>query len=440
MLAILAILVIASFRITDRLIEARNEFDPISVLDQAADILANEGLDSLKAYLARDDVFPPGHTLYVYAPDGEDILGRGSLAEAQAFSRRGPAEFERRRRFPRGLRRLGRIMDAEGVTYLARFGPLEPSALGMFRSNEVRWLVLGSGAAITLLMCFLLSKYLSAPLTRIAATADALAGGQLDARVGAASHRQDEIGKLSRQFDAMATVLQNEAGEREELFRNISHELRSPVARIQVAAELAERKPESAHTYLQRIRDEARQMDVLTGQVLELARIRHAGDPERSDLDLVEVVDQVAQDAAFEGSARRVGVEWQPPQAPVMLHASWDHVRSAVENVVRNALRYAPGDSSIEIGLEHRDGATLVRIRDSGPGVPEDRLPTIFRPFQRSENETEGSGIGLAITAGVMDLLGGSARARNRPGGGLEVELRFPSGRAHGEPDKKLSG
>jgi two-component system sensor histidine kinase CpxA len=266
-----------------------------------------------------------------------------------------------------------------------------------------------------------------------AATRD-LAGGNLDARVAAqVSARADELGTLARDFDAMAARLRDLMRGREQLLRDVSHELRSPLARMRVAVGLARQPGSDAGRELVRLESEIERLDRLIGQVLHLARLDAAVRTELTDsVDLVELIDGIARDAAFEAQPRSVTVAWQPPAAapPVRGNPAW--LASAIENVVRNAVRYTAAGSAVELAVAHDAERVHIVVRDHGPGVPASELTHIFEPFHRvaesRTRETGGDGIGLAITARVLAAHGGSARAENAPGGGLRVTLSLPTG------------
>jgi two-component system sensor histidine kinase CpxA len=264
-----------------------------------------------------------------------------------------------------------------------------------------------------------------------AATRD-LAAGNLDARVGSnVSGRGDELGTLARDFDAMAGRLKELLRAREQLLRDVSHELRSPLARMRVALGLVRQPGSDLGRQLDRLETEIERLDRLIGQVLHLSRLdAHTGAVLRDDVDLVELVDGIARDAAFEAQARNVAIDWQPPREPLRVRGDGSLLASAVENVVRNAVRYTAPGTRVRLTLE-RDGASArITARDGGPGVPDGELGRIFEPFHRvAESRTRdsgGDGIGLAITARVLAAHGGTARAANAVGGGLAVTLSLP--------------
>lgn len=286
------------------------------------------------------------------------------------------------------------------------------------------------------LVCYVLAHYLAAPIVRLRAASQQLAAGDLSARAGTLStRRNDEIGELVRDFDAMAERLQGLVNAQSHLLNDVSHELRSPLARLNVALGLARRRTgPDAQGALERIELEADRLNELIGRLLTLARLEGGEDGmPKSDIPLQDLVREVAQDADFEAQSRNcrvsyvVGADCTVSGNPALLH-------SAIENVVRNATRYTREGTTVEISLEkveRMNGAeALLRVLDSGPGVPEESLDKLFRPFYRLDDarnrQTGGVGLGLSITERTVRLHGGSVTAANRPEGGLVVEIRLP--------------
>jgi two-component system sensor histidine kinase CpxA len=287
------------------------------------------------------------------------------------------------------------------------------------------------------LVCFLLARSLTSPIIRLRAATQKLAKGELSARAGpTGAHRRDEIAELVRDFDAMAERLENLVNAQSRLLNDISHELRSPLARLSVALGLARQRtgPEAAGN-LNRIELEANRLNELIGRLLTLARMEEGNQPTQMlPVPLGDLVCDVAKDAEFEAQGRNCRVRCDVVQDSVVLgNAALLH--SAVENVVRNAMRYTHEATDIEIELERAELANgpeaIIRIGDHGPGVPQEALGKMFRPFYRIDNarnrQTGGVGLGLSITERAVRLHGGSVTAQNRPGGGLLVEIRLPA-------------
>jgi len=287
------------------------------------------------------------------------------------------------------------------------------------------------------LVCYLLAWYLTQPIVRLRAATRQLAAGDLTARSGSpAGKRRDEVAGLVRDFDAMAERLEMLVRAQSRLLNDISHELRSPLARLNVALGLARQRAgvESADM-LDRIELEASRLNELIGRILTLARLEDGEQRvPQTPVPLGELVASVAEDAEFEAQERHCHVHTTIPEGDWGVRGNDSLLHSAVENVVRNAIRYTQEGTSVEIELtsEKRAGAAeaVLRVSDSGPGVPEDALGKLFQPFYRLDDArgrlTGGVGLGLAITERAVRFHGGKVSASNRAQGGLMVEIRLP--------------
>jgi two-component system sensor histidine kinase CpxA len=286
-------------------------------------------------------------------------------------------------------------------------------------------------------VCYFLAWYMTKPVARLRAATQQLAGGDLTARAGnPKSKRRDEIAGLIRDFDSMAERLETLVKAQSRLLNDISHELRSPLARLNVALGLARQRsgPESA-TMLERIELEAGRLNELIGRLLTLARMEDGEQRAPSTPVLLdEVVLNVAEDAEFEAQARHCHVSSDIPAGMWGVRGDVSLLHSAIENVVRNAIRYTREGSTVEIQLEKtaRTGGAeaVVRVTDFGDGVPPDELEKLFQPFYRLDDargrHTGGVGLGLAITERAVRFHGGRVAATNRATGGLMVEIYLP--------------
>jgi two-component system sensor histidine kinase CpxA len=289
--------------------------------------------------------------------------------------------------------------------------------------------VLSSG-----LVCYLLARYLTSPVQRLRTATQKLAAGDLSARAGEPSvRRNDELAGLVRDFDSMAGRIETLVGAQTRLLRDISHELRSPLARLQVALGLArQRAGLDTRGMLDRIELEAERINEMIGRLLTLSRLEGGQALPFEPITLSELVQEVAQDADFEAQARKCDVRCQVMQECTV--AGNDMLlRSAVENVVRNAVRYTAENTAVEVQLaveERPKAEAVIRVSDRGPGVPEEALGKLFQPFYRLDDargrQSGGVGLGLSIAERAVRLHGGSVKASNREGGGLVVEIRLP--------------
>ncbi len=279
------------------------------------------------------------------------------------------------------------------------------------------------------IFCYLVIRYLTKPLNNLAQAAASIAEGRLETRVDPLlKERRDEIADLARNFDRMAERIEALITGQRRLLGDVSHELRSPLSRLIVALGLVKQGPlEEAAENLERIGLEARRLDTLIGQLLALTRIDSGvdrGSP--APFDLTNLVQEVASDGDFEARARNRSVAIK--QADACTLTGFEEVlRSAVENVVRNAIRHTAEGTAVEVSLQTGNSRALIRVRDYGPGVPESMLSEIFLPFRRVANgNSEGAGLGLAIAERAVNVHRGIIRALNAPSGGLMVEIDLP--------------
>jgi signal transduction histidine kinase len=279
-------------------------------------------------------------------------------------------------------------------------------------------------------ICYMLTRYLTGPVLRLRGAARRLAEGDLTARVNDPRPRHDEIGELVRDFNFMAGRVEGLVTSQRQLISDISHELRSPLARVNATLGLA-RQRLGDDSLFDRIERDTGRLNEMIGRLLTLARLdMTAASPEMRRTDLKALVSDIVADAQWEANERNCHVDLVSYDE-CTLEANPDLLRSAAENVIRNAIRYTAPGTGVEVYLEcrHRDNGAgaIIRVLDRGPGVPAAELSNIFRPFYRvadaRDRESGGVGLGLAIAERVARVHGGSIRAENRDGGGLEVVL-----------------
>jgi two-component system sensor histidine kinase CpxA len=278
-------------------------------------------------------------------------------------------------------------------------------------------------------LSYILAVHLVRPLRKLRRSVERFGRGELSVR--SHSTRIDEIGDLSRAFDRMAERIETLLHAERRLLQDVSHELRSPLARLHFAVELARTSPDR-ESALTRIRKEADRLGGLVDELLQLTRAE--GDPssrEIKDVLLHEVLQALVEDNRLEAEMHHCRIDLRVPH-PVYLRGEPELIRRAVENVLRNAIRHAPEGTSVEVHLDLHGGSAMIRIRDFGPGVPEELLEEIFKPFFRVEDDRDrasgGVGLGLSIARRAVDLHQGTITARNaRPG--LLVTLILPNAR-----------
>lgn len=302
----------------------------------------------------------------------------------------------------------------------------QPQTLGL-----VILAVIVTGGAV----CYGLARYLTSPVRKLSAATRRLASGELAARVGPhLGKRRDELGNLGRDFDLMAERLEALVSGQRQLLRDISHELRSPLARLSVALGLARRAtPAEANPPLDRIEREAERLNDLIGQLLTLSRLESgAAQPESVPIALTPLIQQIAADADFEAVGRGRHVAFAAA-ADCTVVGSPELLRRAIENVIRNAVQHTREGSPVDVSLRCETGPVpraVIEVRDHGPGVPDAAQRDIFRPFYRVDDARDrtsgGTGLGLAITAQAVRWHGGTVSATNAEGGGLAVRIDLP--------------
>jgi|GEM_PF-3027358 len=270
------------------------------------------------------------------------------------------------------------------------------------------------------------------PLRKVQDAARQIAAGDTSARVPKnVTKRRDSIGELGDDFNYMAERIQQLLNAQQELIRNVSHELRTPLARMQVATALAQENPDSAATKLQRIETEIVRLDTLIGSILSLSKSdTELAQQTHSPIHLDQLIQQVIDDARFEFEGR--AMQFNPPDASYEVLGNSQQLQSAIENVLRNALRYSATDQPVDIQVNRDHKDLCVTILDNGPGVSKQDLDKLFDPFFRADKargalDTGGHGVGLAITRSVVKNHNGTITAQNRNKGGLAVTIKLPA-------------
>ena len=406
----------------------------IGVLDQyarsAVKIYEHEGKDALAEYLQEiEDASFLQSTLL--DPDGHDIVGRGVPPGAEKVLAEARASGETR--FHIGLLWTGASVDERpNGRYILVAKVLIP--YGFVLGGALEWTVLQwlLPALVGAVLCLVLARHIASPIRTLQTVAGKIADGDLSVRASPAiGSRKDELADLARDFDRMADRIQALLQKQQELLGDISHELRSPLTRLGVSLELVRRGKTDAVEHMQADLD---RLDALIGQILTLTRLQTRGDHKtETSVNLRSIVESVAEDARFE-------VE-EDGKSVVISHADdcWLQgdpalLRSCIENVVRNAVHFTKPQTEVAISLDFvvgdSDTARII-VADRGDGVPPHALSHIFEPFYRvteaSEHQTGGTGLGLSIAQRIAVVHGGSIRASNRDGGGLEMEICVPA-------------
>ena len=430
---VLAILVMLAFR------PQRNatwEALRSTALTESIDAYESGGTQQARNYL--ENLQMKQHVrAYVFDEQGNEISGRSSPGWAEHVAAGKPLPPHPGMVFPRPqiLTESRASSDGHHLYTIAMelppgprvfFGPWGIPMPGLIM------MVISSG-----LVCYLLAWYMTKPVASLRAATQRLAAGDLTARAGdPRSKRRDEIAGLVRDFDTMAARLETLVKAQSRLLNDISHELRSPLARLNVALGLARQRSQPESTaMLERIELEAGRLNELIGRLLTLARMED-GEQRVSSMPVLldEVALSVAEDAEFEAQARHCHVHSEIPAGSWGVRGDESLLHSAIENVVRNAIRYTREGTTVEIHLEKRERGgreeAVVRVTDCGDGVPPDALEKLFQPFYRLDDargrQTGGGGLGLAITERAVRFHNGRVVATNRAEGGLMVEIYLP--------------
>lgn len=346
-------------------------------------------------------------------PDGSEQFGRTVSAERMDGAR------------------VVSIDGAQWKVLAAARGDRSPSAAGGLPLPPPPFLEVVALLIGALTFSAALAWYLSRPVRHLGQAFEAFAGGDLGVRTAARiGRRRDEIADLGRGFDRMATRIEQLVDAQRRLLHDVSHELRSPLARMSAAIGLARQDPSRTEAMLERVDRETARLDTLVGELLGLARLEHdAARTLPQPVALDALLHDVAGDARFEAAARNVEVVLSTDGAGPVVKGQVELLRRTFDNVLRNAVKYAPAGSVVHIVLDRADGRARVSISDGGCGVANDELERIFDPFFRGERSdgSHGAGLGLSIARRAVEAHGGDIRASNAEGGGLRVDIRLPA-------------
>ncbi len=290
--------------------------------------------------------------------------------------------------------------------------------------------------AIAVGFSYLLARYLTTPIRNLKAATQRLAAGDLSTRIGLGKgRRRDELTELAMDFDRMAEKIEMLEETRRAFLSDISHELRSPLARLNIAAEMAKKQQHpDISQFLDRIDLESQRLNQIISRLLEFARKNTMVAADHPALfNLNRLFEEILKDANFEAKSRDCTVR-MVSRTDIDVRGIRHLIRSALENVVFNAIRYTRRGTSVEISLAKETKADKpwaeITVRDYGEGVPGDLLEKIFQPFFRvdtsRDRQSGGTGLGLAIAERAIRYHGGTISASNAPGGGLKVTMRIP--------------
>jgi two-component system sensor histidine kinase CpxA len=382
-------------------------------IDDAVATYQRGGKAALSSYLESLDRTWTGATHHLVDARDRDVVSdtdRSALVHAKRGPLGGPPELD------------GRLVIVEGN------GPyrlliLAPPPFNV-RSFVPYYLLILAAVA---LLCWLIALTIVRPIRQLAGAVDRFGSGDLATRISVP--RGDEVGDLGRAFNRMAERIETLVTAERRLLQDISHELRSPLARLHLATELGRTAPDRNQA-LARIQKEADRLTTLVETLIEMTRAE--GDPttrKSQPVPLAALVDDVVQSCELEAQARRCRIVVSGEHGGTVA-GDPELLRRAIENILRNAIRYAPDGSDIDVRVDGRQTSTEISVRDGGPGVPEDVIPRLAQPFFRADDSrdssTGGVGLGLAIAQRAIHLHHGTLSAVNAHPG-LRVTLTVPS-------------
>lgn len=390
---------------------------PAGLVEAAAEAIAQAGLPGLHPLFQENPELPL--TLLVLDSTGREVFGR-------------PAPPELSRRFwPR------EVTAPSGERYTVLAVPKGEHRGVHFRAGwwPPPWLAATMGFLASLVVAWTLARYVAQPIRVLRGAFEQVAAGRLDTRVSPAmGKRRDEVADLGRGFDLMTGELERMVEGQRRLLHDVSHELRSPLARLQAAVGVGRQHPERTAATYDRIEREVGRLDALVGELLTLSHLDAgaAGDPVE-EVDLGEFVAAIADDARFEAEAAGKGLEFRGVAGEHFGAVHAEPLRRAFENVLRNAVKFTAPGTTVEAETAIEEGAFVVRVADRGPGIPAAELDAVFTPFYRGDHGRcgDGTGLGLAIARRAVEVHGGTIRLDNREGGGLVAELRLPGRKGH---------
>lgn len=365
--------------------------------------------------------------IFLLTAQGTDIYARPLIPGVARIA--GQLDRRHRRKFletPRGFMQAHFIhRDTHGpLRAVIVFGPKRPSLVSLLNKNV--GLRLALAIIVSGLVCYTLSRALTRRIKTLQRAARLLAQGNLATRISVRNQGGDETDDLARDLNSMAEQLDDKIQAQKRLLSDVSHELRSPLARLHVALALAQQDPQTNNQHLDRIDLEAQRIEILIKQLLSS---QHGKQDADTFVDVVQLLRDLCEDAGFEGESQGKKVVFSTCLNEAILASHGDSLKSCFENILRNAVKYTADNTSIRASLVRNDTSYVIRIDDCGPGVKEEELEKLFDEFYRSDDarrrETGGYGLGLSISKRAVQQLEGTIQALNTDSG-LAVIVTLP--------------
>ncbi len=398
---------------------------------QAARVLKDRGRSGLEYWLENEAAIPPDTNVYILDEAGKDILGRTVPGLYTDFIENTVLGSHEQQDNFRPVRVAPEMIGPDGEVYA--FMPL-PAGFTLFGTIATGLTLIAVALLVIASVAWLIAGRIGRPIGELQQAVRNLAAGDISARVpDSITQRHDELGQLAADFNSMAEHLNHLIKGRERLMRELSHELRSPLTRLQAALALAAARNKLGEEEQRRVDNEISQMNKVIGEILRYSALDNAARMQIRLIRLDRLLQQLVEVEEIE--ARSAGCEVRLQAQPDLeVAADRDLLNRALENILRNAIRFAPSGSVIDIeanrtnsGGAAKAGEICVAIRDRGPGIPADQLERIFEPYVRVGNDSSGTGLGLAIVKRVIERHGGRVAAEVCPDGGLKISAWIPA-------------
>lgn len=413
--------------------KALSTLQPTNLVLNAIRIAAQEGEEGLKAWVKDINRQQVALTIYVLNAQDQDILDQ-DVHPRLLYSLRLARQNTQNRHSTDNLRQDATWWQShlltlpDGGKLRLVFLPYDNSRWDLLSLHPISLILIFLALLITFIFCWLMARYVAWPVEKLGQATRLFAAGHLATRAPVMlSQRQDALGQLAQDFNAMASRIQTQLETKEQLLRHLAHELRSPLTRLQLAVELASHKGTQLDKQLARIAREGERLEIRLQHILLLARSSElAGSC--SDIDIGELISEIVHDSMYEHHAPHI--IWQAPCQTVLFHGDRHSLHSALENVIRNALLYAAQAGPIQLRVEQEPHAIHIYVRDAGTSLSTADIASMFEPFQRAmqHRQQEGSGLGLSITQACIQAHGGYVEAYLLPQAqGFEVHLCLPA-------------
>ncbi|MGI9331104.1 MAG: ATP-binding protein [Gammaproteobacteria bacterium] len=422
LLGVISLFLIASYELRGY-VTARQS--PLA--EEAAAVLATGGKPALQNWLRQQQQISQDFTIYVLDAQSRDLLERQLPSQLEGFVKESVVGTSAE---PAGnllpVRLTPQLLAPDGsiLSFL-----LLPKSITLWGSNLTRLALFAAALLVAGVVAWLIARAFGRPIGELQQAARELAVGHVDARVPEViARRRDELGILAADFNTMAERLEQLISGREQLMQEMSHELRSPLARLQAALALANHRQSLTSAEREQIDTEIARMDQAIGEMLKFSHVDSGGKLAKRLVHLDRLLADLVDTQEVEAAAKNCRIELHTAQAMTLV-GDPKLLRSGFENILRNAIRHTPADSIVEVNARPEGETLLVDISDSGPGVSAADLSRIFEPFFRAADtagESQGSGLGLAIAQRVFQAHKGSIHAAARPGGGLTVSVELP--------------